>query len=107
MDSRNTKGVAVDVSRFDWLGAILGVMGGAFAAIVALFGWFGKKMAKFDRDIKDLEFMVQACQINMKEQQVHHEDNQRRLHGIEDAIKDLSDRQEERFMIIVGKLSNK
>ena len=107
MDSRNTRGVTLDVSRIDWVGVILGIIGGGFAAIVGLFGWFAKKMEKADRDLQDLDSMVRACQISVMEQQAHHEDNQRRLHGIEEAIKDLSEKQAERFMVLLGRLSSR
>lgn len=76
----------MDPTKIDWWQTTTSAIGGAFAAVVALFGWFGRKMSAFDTRIKAIEEATAECRIHQSVQAEQHKENQRRLCRIEDGI---------------------
>ncbi len=79
----------MDFSKVDWWDTTIGAIGGAFTAVLGLFGWFTKKLDKVNKRIEDLQAASTACLIAQSAQRQMHLDNQRRLGSIERGIQQL------------------
>ncbi len=83
----------MDPSKFNWLdsfiGGVIGAVSGAFTAVIAMIGWFNRKLEsvekELNREIDTLKTASTACLLAQAKQGQMHVDNQRRLENIEDV----------------------
>lgn len=83
----------MDPAKFNWLdsliGGVIGAVSGAFTAVLAMIGWFNRKIEaveeELNKEIDTLKTASTACLLAQTKQAQMHVDNQRRLENIEDV----------------------
>jgi len=93
----------MDPSKIDWGDGFGGFVTGILSSMLALFGWFGKKIREVHKRVDVVESSIGAFAVHVGRQQEQHEANQYRLNRIDDnleSIADKVDRQTELLMRI-------
>lgn len=79
----------LDPAKIDWWDTFVGAVGGAFMAVIGLFGWFGKKIGAVHAEIEELKQEQSECRESRGTQLFMHEENTRRFNSLEEGNRQI------------------